>query len=192
MFLTIRGAQMRPRIVLWVSACGLLVLMLTPGAMAAAADVERAVRAFYKVYLKLGVGGVPARSQQTQFAPVISPALASLLRDARRAEEAHRRRTKNQEPPLVEGDLFTSLFEGAHAYAIAGCALSATTAECAVTLTYVEPHDASKYTWTDHVLCVRTRGRWVVNDIAFGGGWDFARKGHLTDTLRAVAADRAP
>ena len=184
---------MRQRIVLGVSACGLLVLVLTPWAMAAAAaDIERAARAFYKVYVKLGVRGVPARAQQAQFAPVISTALASLLRDARRAEEAHRRRTKNQEPPLVEGDLFTSLFEGAHAYALAGCTPSAATAECAVTLTYVDPRDASKYTWTDRVLLVRARGRWVVNDIAFGGGWDFARQGRLTDTLRAVAADRGP
>ena len=184
---------MRQRIVLWVSACGLLVLGLTPWAMAAAAaDVERAVRTFYKAYLKLGVGGVLSRAQQAQFAPLISTALASLLRDAWRAEEAHRRRTKNQEPPLVEGDLFTSLFEGAHAYTIAGCTPSAATAECAVTLTYVDPRDASKYTWTDRVLCVRARGRWVVNDIVFGGGWDFARKGRLTDTLRAIAADRAP
>jgi len=188
-----RDVQIRQRIVLWVSACGLLGLVLTPWAMAAAAaDVERAVRAFYNVYLKLGAGGVPSRAQQARLAPLISPALASLLRDARHAEETHLRRTKNQEPPLVEGDLFTSLFEGAHAYALAGCTPSAATAECAVTLTYADPRDASKYTWTDRVLLVRARGRWVVNDIAFGGGWDFARKGRLTDTLRAVAADRTP
>ena len=183
---------MRQRLVLWVSACGLLVLGLTPWAMAAAADVEHAVHTFYKVYLKLGVGGVPSRTQQAQFAPLISTSLASLLRDARRAEEAHERRTKNQEPPLVEGDLFTSLFEGAHTYAIAGCTPAAATAECSVTLTYVDPRDASKYTWTDRVLCVRARRRWVVNDIVFGGSWDFARQGRLTDTLRAVAAHRAP
>jgi len=64
------------------------MLVLTPWAMAAAAaDVERAVRAFYNVYLKLGAGGVPSRAQQAQLAPLISPALASLLRDARRAIE---------------------------------------------------------------------------------------------------------
>ena len=183
---------MRQRIILWVSACGLLGLVLTPWAMAAAAaDVERVAHAFYKVYLKLGVGGVPSRAQQAQFAPLISTSLASLLRAARRAEEAHLRRTKNQEPPLIEGDLFTSLFEGAHAYTIAGCTPAAATAECAVTLTYADPRDASKYTWTDRILLVRTRGRWVVNDIVFGGGWDFARKGRLTETLRAIAADRA-
>src|SRR5215468_6999372 len=188
-----REAQMRQRLVLLVSACGLLGLVLTPWAMAAAAaDVERAVGAFYNVYLKLGAGGVPSRAQQAPLAPLISPALASLLRDARRAEETHLRRTKNQEPPLVEGDLFTSLFEGAHAYTIASCTPAAATAECAVTLTYVDPRNASKYTWTDRVLLVRARGRWVVNDIVFGGAWDFARKGRLTETLRTVAADRAP
>src|SRR5262249_27063295 len=143
-------------------------------------------------YLKLGAGGIPSRTQQAQFAPLISASLASLLRNARRAEEAHLRRTKNQEPPLVEGDMFTSLFEGAHAYTIASCTPTATTAECAVTLTHVDPRDASQYTWTDRLLLVHARGRWVVNDIAFGGGWDFARKGRLTDTLRAVAADRTP
>src|SRR5262249_2140675 len=158
-----REARIRQRIGLWVSAYGLLGLVLTPWAMAAAAaDVERAVSAFYNVYLKLGAGGVPSRAQQARLAPLISPALASLLRDARRAEEAHLRRTKNQEPPLVEGDLFTSLFEGARAYAIAGCTPSAATAECAVTLTYVDPRDASKYTWTDRVLLVRVGRRWEI------------------------------
>jgi len=56
-------------------ACGLLGLVLTPWARAAAtADVKRAVSMFYKVYLILGVGGVSSRAQQAQFAPVISTA----------------------------------------------------------------------------------------------------------------------
>jgi len=55
---------MLQRGVLWVSASSLLVLVLTPCAMAAAtADVECAVRTFYKVYVKLSIGGIPLLRQ---------------------------------------------------------------------------------------------------------------------------------
>jgi hypothetical protein len=40
-------------------------------------------------------------------------------------------------------------------------------------------------TWTDTVLLREENGRFVVADIAFGGGWDFANKGRLVASLRA-------
>jgi hypothetical protein len=46
--------------------------------------------------------------------------------------------------------------------------------------------------WTDQVLLVRQKGRWVVDDIVCGGGWDLARTGRLTESLRAVATYRMP
>jgi hypothetical protein len=33
---------------------------------------------------------------------------------------------------------------------------------------------------------VRFNGRWVVDDIEFGGNWQFMHKGHLRELLRRI------
>ena len=184
------GSRRCQQFALYASVCGCLMLSL-PGMAAAEASVKRAAGAFYNVYMRLHIAGVPSLAQQAKLAPVVAASLAGLLRSAGRAEAAHRQRTKNQEPPLVEGDLFTSLFEGANAYTITSCTQAGETAQCLVTLTATDPRDRSKHSWTDQVLLTRQKGRWVVADVVFGGGWDFARKGRLTDTLRAVVTYRS-
>jgi hypothetical protein len=45
-------------------------------------------------------------------------------------------------------------------------------------------------TWTDTVLLREENGRFVVTDILFGGGWDFANKGSLLAGLRAGLGEK--
>ena len=88
-------------------------------------------------------------------------------------------------PPLIEGDLFSSLFEGATAVSVGSCAADsgATRGRCVANLVYADP--GSKPTnWNDTVLLVRTPDGWKVDDIVYGGGWAFGNKGRLTDTLK--------
>ena len=37
--------------------------------------------------------------------------------------------------------------------------------------------------------CVSTDKGWRVDDIVYGGAWDFGNKGRLSDTLKAVVAE---
>jgi hypothetical protein len=58
---------------------------------------------------RCGHFGVPCVKERALVRPLISPALDRLRKDAALAETRHRENTKGEEPPLLEGDIFTSL-----------------------------------------------------------------------------------
>ncbi|HEX2885536.1 hypothetical protein [Vineibacter terrae] len=159
-------------------------LAAPPGAPADSA------RAFYAAYEALRPSGVPNAEQRGRLRSHVSPVLDGLLAAADAAEARHAKRTRNEVPPLVEGDLFTSLFEGATRFTVTSCTNDDKAAVCQVALSYKDGR--SETAWLDRVHLVPVAGRWVVDDIEYAGGWDFARRGRLSDVLKAVAreADR--
>ena len=42
------------------------------------------------------------------------------------------------------------------------------------------------FTWTDIAYLVNTPQGWRVDDIGFGGNWDFGNKGRMSETLKMV------
>ena len=173
--------------------CGaLLAALVLQGANAVAdtdANLHHATTAFYRAYLETRPSGVPNARARAKFTPVISHTLAQLLERADAAERNYAKVTKKQLPPLVEGDLFTSLFEGAQAFSVEGCTRSAAATTCVAALRYTDASDQKTTRWTDKVYVVRNAGRWVVDDIEFGGNWPFMHKGHLKELLRKVIVD---
>lgn len=163
-------------------------LLLVTSALAAEGkrDIERAADAFYKVYLKVQPSGVPRESEQQKFSPYISASLAKLLKQADQAERKYYRATKGQSPPLAEGDLFTSLFEGAAAFKVLSCENKTAAGSCSVELAYVDPGDQSSFKWKDRVYLVREPRGWLVDDIEFLGNWEFMHKGHLKNILAEI------
>ena len=152
-----------------------------PGALAAAtAD-------FYYAYQSLPRGGIPSADRLPRLKPHVTPALYALLAEALAAETRHTEATKGTEPPLVEGDPFTSLFEGASAFEVGGCTEEGAAGRCAVDLTYKD--GSGKTAWQDTALLAKTAEGWRIDNIAYGGTWDFGNKGRLTDLLRSVAAE---
>ncbi|MCW5747960.1 MAG: DUF3828 domain-containing protein [Alphaproteobacteria bacterium] len=145
--------------------------------------------AFYVTYLKLPHGGVPDARQRAQLKPLVSPALHDLLAAADRAEERYATKTKKQVPPLVEGDLFTSLFEGATRFAVTSCTGAAARAVCQVDFGYKDSRGGAETTWHDRVHMVKGPAGWLVDDIEYAGSWPFARRGKLSDGLKAVVRD---
>lgn len=117
---------------------------------------------------------------------IVSSSLGALLSDAASAEASYNAATKGESPPLVEGDLFTSLFEGAQAYKVNACTMEKESASCAVDLDYTDPRDKSKVVWQDRVYLVREDDKWLVDDIEFLGTWEFMHKGRLKDLLAQV------
>ncbi len=149
-------------------------------------DIEKAADAFYKLYLKVQPSGVPRESEQRKFSPYISVSLAKLLKHADQAERKYYRATKGQSPPLAEGDLFTSLFEGAAAFKVLSCEKKTAAGSCWVEFTYVDPGDRSSFKWKDRVYLVKEPRGWRVDDIEFLGDWEFMHKGRLKDILTDV------
>lgn len=148
----------------------------------------KSAAAFYKLYIEMKPRGVPDEKQRAAFKHLMSPDLGKLLDAAGAAEDLHFRKTNNEEPPLFEGDLFTSLYEGATSFKLGKCAVESDHAYCDVDLTYAEAGDAKPTTWTDKVALVRKPKGWLVDDIAFGGTWDFGQHGMMRGTLKQIAA----
>lgn len=146
--------------------------------------LSKAAAGFYGIYMTLHPSdGIPDAATRAKFAPFVSPALDKLFVDGDAAEARYAAATKHQSPPLVEGDLFTPNFEGATSFKIGTCQTDAHGGHCAVSLVYDDRKDRP-LAWTDTVYLAHTPSGWRVDDIAYGGNWDFGNKGRLTQTLR--------
>ena len=171
----------------------LFALCLASVTLAAAAGIAadspaKTAEGFYAAYSTFHPSdGIPDAAGRAKYAPFISAALDRLLADGNAAEMKFNKANKNS-PPLIEGDLFTSMFEGATSYKVGACKVSGAQASCAVDLVYDDKTDPP-IRWTDTVTLTKTNVGWRVDDIGYGGSWEYANKGRLGATLRQVIAD---
>jgi hypothetical protein len=169
----------------------LSAVVLASGAQAADNDaMAKAANGFYTAYSTFHPSdGIPDVAGRARYAPYISERLNALLTQANAAESKFASANKNT-PPLVEGDLFTSNFEGATAFKVGACTGDAKAGHCAVQLTYNpgntgNPKD-KPFNWTDTAYLVNSAQGWRLDDIGFGGNWDFGNKGRMSQTLDMV------
>lgn len=168
----------------------LALLSVLSQAHAADSDaMAKTAAGFYMAYSTFHPSdGIPDAKGRAKYAPYISDGLNALLVQANAAEAKFAHANKDT-PPLVEGDLFTSMFEGATAHKIGTCTGDTKAGHCAIHLTYDpgtgDPKD-KPVIWTDTAYLVNTGAGWKVDDIGFGGNWDFGNKGRMSDTLRMV------
>ncbi|HEY2884018.1 MAG TPA: hypothetical protein VGJ08_02250 [Rhizomicrobium sp.] len=171
----------------WIAA--LPVLFVASAALAAgseADDMAAAANGFYGVYRTFHPSdGIPSAADRAKYSPFLSPALETLLSEAAAAETRFSKANKDS-PPLIEGDLFTSMFEGATSVQVGTCSGDSKKGRCSVKLEY-DDKMAKPTTWNDTVFLVNTSTGWRVDDIAYGGSWAFGNKGRLTELLRQTA-----
>jgi len=164
-----------------------------PASGAEAPGPAGAAERFYRVVLEGREGGVPSGARLAGFRPVVSSGLFALLERAAAAEKEYARRTRDESPPLVEGDVLTSLFEGATAFRIEGCKEGQSSASCRAALVSLDPAGGKPVEWTDTVALVREGGEWRVGDVEYGGTWQFMHAGRLVGLLEsAIAESRGP
>ncbi len=168
------------------SALWSVLFLLAPLPLAAQTTPDAAASGFLSVYGSFHPSdGIPDAGGRARLQPYLSPALNKLLADAATAQTRFSAKIKNA-PPLLEGDLFSSLFEGATQWKLQPCATSGTQARCLVAFT----HAGSKaVNWTDTLLLANTPQGWRVDDIAYGGGFQFGNTGRLSDTLKTVTSE---
>lgn len=167
---------------------GVLLLALVACSRGDERKVKSAVRGFYDTYLKLRPSGVPTKAQQNDFKKLVSSGLSNLLDEAATLEDTSRA-PDSPAPPRLEGDVFTSLDEGAISYQISRCDLEGSTALCVVELTNIDDRNRGKLSWKDRVFLVRENDRWLVDDIEYFGDKQFMHKGRLKDVLKQVIKD---
>ena len=171
-------------------ALGVLLLAVTFGSTSGMAGETQAparvATAFYNLYLELKPRGIPEVAVRARFEPLVTPELLSKLAEAQAVEKKHFIATKNQEPPLFQGDPFSSLFEGATSYRLGQCVTEGARSYCDIDLTYEEQSGDKPTTWVDKLILVKRVGGWKVDDISFGATWDFGQHGTLRGTLGDV------
>jgi hypothetical protein len=171
-------------------------LLLAAPALAdapAANDPAAAVSAFYAVYngQRAQGGGIPDATVRLRYSPVLSPRLGKQLTEAAAAQARLSAKVKNAVPPMLEGDIFSSLFEGATAWKVGACQLAANTARCPVALTYAPPSASGAKAqkpanWSDTVVVINTPQGWKVDDVIYDAGFAFGNTGRLSAMLQMV------
>ena len=162
-----------------------LAILLASVPLAAQTDMTGVANGFLGVYGGFHPSdGIPDASGRAKLAPYLSPALNKMLDDGAAAEARFAAKIKNS-PPLIEGDLFSSMFEGATAWKLGACSASGATARCPVSFTHAQAGHPP-VNWTDTLLLANTAGGWRIDDIAYGANFQFGNTGKLTDTLKTV------
>jgi hypothetical protein len=147
----------------------ILALLLLPGLTVMAADSpSQAASAFYTAYQKIHIYGLPSARELNSLAVHLSGPLQQALRRAQTEQARCIKAHPDEKGPWVDGDLFSSNFEGFSRFQIAESARSPFTVE----FEYVER--GQKFTWKDQVVMVQENGRWVVDDVRYGGRQAFS------------------
>jgi len=179
-----------------LAACAVVLALAAPAhaqsnaGAPARADTEAtgmaaAANRFYATYAGLPrQGGLPQGAALGRYLPLLSPRLAGLIRQADAAQARFHAKVKDA-PPLIEGDLFSSQFEGFQTYKVGACSGSATAGHCSVRLHYQAPNQKA-VDWNDDILLVKAGGAWKVDDIAYRGAFAFGNSGLLSQTLAMV------
>ncbi len=155
---------------------------------------------FYTLLDGLGVRGVPDSLALDAVQPYLDSTLVRLLTDARRARDFALRQSPDEKPPFVEGDLFSSLFEGNTSFGIRRVSAIGDTTFAIMAFTNAMQPPTVK--WTDTLVIVarpsaRSKSpQFVIVDLRYGAGWDFGNRGALLANLRAAlssdSASRPP
>ncbi len=136
---------------------------------------------FYRTYLRLNVRGLPNEKEVKALSPFLSRDLQQLFKDARSTQEKYIREHPDDKPPWNDGDLFTSLFEGANSFRLGTPRIMGARAEVPVNLAYRGGGSTSR--WSDVLVLTRTRDGWRVWDILLKGEWAFKSGASLRSVL---------
>ena len=84
--------------------------------------------------------GIPGAAARARLAPLVTPRLSQALAAAADAEARFMAKNKDS-PPLIEGDIFSSLFEGPTQWKAGACSGDTKTARCSVARRTLDVHD---------------------------------------------------
>ena len=172
-------------------AAALLLLVILPAQAQGVASAGAAASAFYQSMLAPGSArgiGLPDAAGRARLAPMLSARLNKALSDAAQAQARFLAKVHDA-PPLIEGDIFSSLFEGPTAFSLGACRGDDRATRCTVTLLRQEPNQ-KPVRWTDTII-LTNQGGWKVDDIAYDANFAFGNTGTLSQTL-AMAMSAAP
>jgi len=166
-------------------AFGLLAAAALCGTRAAAQQQSprEVASEFYTLVVREDPSGLPDEAEMRRLRPYLSSGLRTLFARAYAERARAAREHPDEKPPLVEGCLFSCSFEGPKQFKVGRPRVSGRFAYVAVEQGS-EPEASAR--WTDTLVLVRERGRWLVWDVRMGCTWDF----RMGPTLRSMLSGR--
>ena len=145
-----------------------------------AAGPTSVVDDFYKTYIANRPPGLPEGVALDRLRPYLSGRLQTLIDAALAHQKDFIKKNPSEKPPFVDGDHFSSMFEGPTSYKPL-----ATTAQPDGTWN-VSVHFAynTEVEWEDTVVVRMDQGRYTIDDILYSGAGAFNPPGRLSDRLR--------
>jgi hypothetical protein len=149
------------------------------------------VERFYATYLTDRQGGLPSGDHLERLRPFLSDNLNASILAALQYQESYIASHPDKpmptgppvsyKPPFVDGDYFSSLFEGPTSFKV----VRAVPAPSGSWKVYVHFwYDASLAGWEDEVVVAEQRARYVIDDVLFTGAGPFNPSGRLSDRLK--------
>lgn len=158
----------------------------------AADEAKDAAVGFYQGYSSIrgtaGFTGIPDEARLARLAPMITPELRDLFGGALREQARCAKQFPGDKPPWVEGDIFSSNFEGFTSFSAANSKSRKDGREVAIRFTYAEGKYSVK--WTDTLILQNEAGRWLVDDIYYRGHFAFTSGfgKNLKSSLKSIPA----
>ena len=177
-----------------ITRAATIIAALSFAAPAMAAETlttpEAAAKAFYQVYARAHVMDIPDKKHQSVWKPVLSDNLLRLIALGDEGEKRWADKNKKEpSPPLFEGDLFSSMVEGGAKFDGAACETKGEASVCMIALHVIGKNKEGKretFRWHDKLYLVHTAAGWRVDDLEYGGTWEFKPKGKMSDQLKYV------
>jgi len=147
-------------------------------------DAARAARDFYALIAADAASGLPSSASMLKLAPLMSASMRAAVEKARIRQRSSIAAHPDEKPDFIEGSLFTSLFESPSALESATAVANGDSAVVEVGFLYAQA-GAETLRWKDQALLRCEERRWRLDDVRYGGEWDFAPKGQLKQALES-------
>ena len=147
-------------------------------------DAAQAARDFYARIMADAPSGLPSSESMLKLAPLMTSSMRAAVEKARVRQQAFIAAHPDDKPGFIEGSLFTSLFEGPSVLESATATDSGDRAVVDVGFVHAEA-GAEAFRWKDQALLRCEQNHWRLDDVRYGGDWDFASKGQLKQALES-------
>lgn len=117
---------------------------------------------FLKAYKNLKFEGLPNKAQLQKLSPHLSAGLQSAIKGAQAVQAHCMKKFPDEKPMWIEGDMFSSNFEGFTSFNVA----SSDRAKAIIEFEYVEKDQ--KVAWKDELVFVTEKGKLVIDDVRYG------------------------
>jgi len=175
-----------------LSACCVLATACTQtnAPQSGSEEIEVPVKRFLDFYFHDYGGGLPKASQRPLLAAFLTEEFLNRFDAALKGQACYAKKVDNEGPPLIQGDLFSSLFEGATTGTTRVVERQQDRATVEIAWTYDGgPASSAPFAWKDRVTLVRSADGWLISDFTHLGDWAFMTKGNVSEILLAVAKE---